>query len=896
MFCIATLLLTWNSYIRKQASTVESELMECRLLVNRVMTEVNRDWNSLLNLALDSRCQELWNLDPSWGQDLLLADKLSERLNQHALLKDLSEKIHVSSLPAIDFHGKAQRWSQQYSRLLKLSKSRFDTCSGLVQDFLDQVETLQGGNRLKLAFRLRQAEESMSDYQFIHDVQRDCYRDTIVTRMRSDATELQLRLMRLLTNRDCDQLADICENQVRPLLLRLHSAAEEFGLEPISRNVEESIFRTASAHVEDIFDATGFYGLQFSLAEHIVEQGSLFDESCHFMKQLNTERTQLAILSSLLQEKLNRDLAYALAAVWSAILGSGAALSFMFIMLARRVSQDISLQLETIDRSSRELANEQMLLASVISAIPTPLFWKDNQGRYQGCSDSFAKWLGFQHAADVIGRTDNQLPWTVTTAEAKCRLECEILKGTAILSQQEIPKHLQDGRKFTVVASKTPLRGLDGAVNGVLGAYMDVTERKLAEEKAAGLAKIMAECPSELYVFSTLTLELIELNSAARKSLGIHQLSHAFKTFADINAQHDPNTLKSLFAPLLRNEKDRIEYETLHRRTDGSLYPVHISALTVELEGLLVFVACGTDLTEYKKLEGKLAQAQKLESIGQLSAGIAHEINTPMQCISGNIEFLQRFSAQLLQVVDALKSDLNSEPRTWAERREVLNKIMKKSRYEYLSQQVPMAIEESSQAVQRVIEIVRAMRVMSHPGTKDKVVTDLNGLIKDAITISRNRWKYAAEVDCHLDNCLPAIEALPAELSQVFLNLMVNAADALIEKNGENSPELGRITVRTYVQAQNITIEISDNGCGMSEETKRKAFEPFFTTKEVGKGTGQGLTITYDVIVKLHGGSIDIDSTVGVGTQFRILLPLPATAIVTTGNTWANKATPSFTI
>ena len=151
---------------------------------------------------------------------------------------------------------------------------------------------------------------------------------------------------------------------------------------------------------------------------------------------------------------------------------------------------------------------------------------------------------------------------------------------------------------------------------------------------------------------------------------------------------------------------------------------------------------------------------------------------------------------------------------------------------------------------------------------------NLNQLIESTLAISRNRWKYAAELKLDLDPDLSDVPMLASEINQALLNLIVNAGDAIAEQNEGREDVLGKITIRTYNEAESVVVEVSDDGCGMPEEVQRKVFDPFFTTKDVGKGTGQGLSITHNVVVNLHAGNIAIKSEPGVGTTFVIKLPL----------------------
>jgi two-component system, NtrC family, sensor kinase len=310
------------------------------------------------------------------------------------------------------------------------------------------------------------------------------------------------------------------------------------------------------------------------------------------------------------------------------------------------------------------------------------------------------------------------------------------------------------------------------------------------------------------------------------------------------------------------------------RGNDEKLKPISMSTSEFHVADRRRFTVTLRDMTEQKQMQRELTQAQKLESIGQLAAGIAHEINTPMQCVSGNVEFLRNCYERLFSVLDIYQEYLEGPERSWAERKETMDRLKKECRYDHIRDQAPPAIEEAADAVKKVIEIVRAMKAMSHPGTQEKVMTDVNELIRSASTISRNRWKYAAELILDLQPELPDILALPAELNQVMLNLIVNAADAVLDKVGQDETGQGKITIRTRGHKDGILIEVEDSGTGIPERIRQKIFDPFFTTKEVGKGTGQGLAIAYDAVVKKHGGSISAESMAGEGTIFSVWLPL----------------------
>jgi PAS domain S-box-containing protein len=279
---------------------------------------------------------------------------------------------------------------------------------------------------------------------------------------------------------------------------------------------------------------------------------------------------------------------------------------------------------------------------------------------------------------------------------------------------------------------------------------------------------------------------------------------------------------------------------------------------------------------EQKKLQSQLLHAQKLESVGQLAAGIAHEINTPTQYIGTNIDFLDEAFRDVGEVVAHLQTLLRAEaegnmaPTLFEEARQAIEN----ADWEYLATEIPSAIGQSRDGLKRVTSIVRAMKEFSHPGSKDKVAVNLNTIIQTTITVATNEWKYVAEIQTDLDPNLPAIPCLSDELGQVILNMVVNAAHAIAEKLGENPEgQKGTISLATRQDESGVELRISDTGAGIPEAIRRRIFDPFFTTKQVGKGTGQGLAIVHDVITEKHQGSIALESEVGVGTTFIIRLP-----------------------
>jgi len=280
---------------------------------------------------------------------------------------------------------------------------------------------------------------------------------------------------------------------------------------------------------------------------------------------------------------------------------------------------------------------------------------------------------------------------------------------------------------------------------------------------------------------------------------------------------------------------------------------------------------------EREQMQTQLLQRSKLESVGQLAAGIAHEINTPVQYIGTNIDFFSESFEDIATMVATLQKLVSDQDKAVNRKQQIdiISAAIEKADWKYLSEEIPSALQQTGEGVNRVNSIVRAMKEFSHPGSKEKTAANLNDIIKNTLTVSCNEWKYVAEIKTELSTDLPMVPCLSEEMGQVFLNIIVNAAHAIGEQQKQtNTAEKGIIHIVTLSDDQFAEVRISDNGSGMNDEIKKRIFDPFFTTKEVGKGTGQGLSISHDVITRKHQGTLSVNSAVGKGTTFIIRLPL----------------------
>jgi PAS domain S-box-containing protein len=316
------------------------------------------------------------------------------------------------------------------------------------------------------------------------------------------------------------------------------------------------------------------------------------------------------------------------------------------------------------------------------------------------------------------------------------------------------------------------------------------------------------------------------------------------------------------------------------RRSDGEegRLGMTINPFYGDSDCILRTTIIGADITERKKMEAQLQQSQKMEAIGQLAAGIAHEINTPTQFVGDNTRFFQDASEDLIQIIreyENLITQAKADALTPEQIAEAEKRIQDFD-LEYLEEEIPIALEHTLKGVERITKIVQAMKIFAHPGISIKETTDINKEIEKTITITRNEWKYVANMETDFDSNLPDVPCFKAELNQVILNMIVNAAHAISDVIGENSSQKGTIRIRTSTQDKWVKIRISDNGAGIPQEIRPKIFDLFFTTKAPGKGSGQGLAISHSVIVDKHNGTLDFESQEGLGTTFIIGLPLGA--------------------
>ncbi len=363
-------------------------------------------------------------------------------------------------------------------------------------------------------------------------------------------------------------------------------------------------------------------------------------------------------------------------------------------------------------------------------------------------------------------------------------------------------------------------------------------------------------------------------NKAAEKVFAINQEDAIGRNFTSLDMNWDWGAVDRGIVESRNIGEAKLEHFKF-LRIDGTDGFMGASVASIYEQGKCAgFLLLAADITQKFHIANQLQLAQKMEAVGELAAGVAHEVNTPLQYVGDNIRFLRdsfEDVQKLLGEYRALKCHC-AEQELLPGMIEKLNCAEEESDVDYLFEEIPVAIAQSLDGVGKASSIVSAMKSFSHPG-EEKVMSDINMMIENTITVSRHEWKYVAEVNAELDKTLPQIECLP-EINQVFLNMIVNAAHAIEDKLNHSDEEKGLITIRTSHSDSHIQIDITDTGKGIPADMQFKVFDPFFTTKEVGKGTGQGLSISHNIIVDKSGGTLQLSSEVGRGTTFTISIPI----------------------
>lgn len=519
-----------------------------------------------------------------------------------------------------------------------------------------------------------------------------------------------------------------------------------------------------------------------------------------------------------------------------------------------RADRDISEQ----KRLEEEIQAQLIFVQTLVDAVPSPMYYKDAYGHFVWCNHAYEELRGFRRE-EMSGKTAYDF-FSHDVADFHTKREKGMFSSGNATSY-ETQTTTRDGSALDIIYNKAPIFNVDGSVRGLVAVMTDITERKRAEEelreREATFKKILEGVKAGILIIDPKTFTILDVNAVAETMLGeskeriIGTPCTRFKWVREADGAVEESC--PVFAGNLVNEDYRLE------RSNGTTIPVTKTVISAVRNKQLLFFEILFDMSDRKTLERQLALAQRLESIGGLATGIAHEINTPIQYIGDNLSFLEGAFSDLfgeLQQSKGIASNVSGNPDLG-----------------FLLEEIPKALTQSREGVAHVAGIVSAMKRFAHIGGEDKSLLNVPNAVQNTIMISRNEWKYHSEVQLELDPSLQSLSCFPGDFNQVLLNLLVNASHAIATKY-KDLEEKGTITIKTRRVGDWFELSVSDTGCGIPEKNLDRIFDPFFTTKEVGKGTGQGLALCHDIVVKKHGGTIDVQSELGKGTTFTLRFPL----------------------
>jgi PAS domain S-box-containing protein len=563
-----------------------------------------------------------------------------------------------------------------------------------------------------------------------------------------------------------------------------------------------------------------------------------------------------------------------------------------------------------VEKRLMPLKNCEKILSTLINTIPNPAFVRNADGVFVDCNAAFADTILGMACESIVGRSVYDLSGIIPQALSDvCTENDKNLLSNPGSQTTEIAITCADGVKRDFLLSRSTFSDHDGDIAGIISVLLDLTDKnraeKLLKDRTAELLKSAEELKRQIkkrkkakrtvkqahheieHLISSLPTiliglslenEIIHWNTVAEKVFATPASDALGLTLNQCGLTWDWDKISDGIAKS-QAEGCNVRVDNIHYRNEVGeerYLGLTITPFKGQESSILGLTIIGADITDRVKFEAQLHQSQKMEAIGQLAAGIAHEINTPTQFVGDNTRFLQDAFGDLIEACSLYKESIKAaESGTLnAEGIKDLEKRVAELDIAYLEEEVPQAIMQTLKGIDRITHIVQAMKIFAHPGGAEKEPIDINKEIEKTITITRNEWKYVAELITDFDAALPAVECHRAEFNQVILNLIVNAAHAIADANGDKSSERGTIKISSALAGSWAEIRISDTGPGIPEEIRHRVFDLFFTTKEPGRGTGQGLAIAHSVIVDKHGGKIEIETEENRGTTFVIRLPV----------------------
>ena len=494
-------------------------------------------------------------------------------------------------------------------------------------------------------------------------------------------------------------------------------------------------------------------------------------------------------------------------------------------------------------RAEDAIIESRNILSSVVENAPMRVFWKDAELRYLGCNTAFAHDAGLSGPEDLIGKDDFQMVWR-EQAELYRADDKQVMDSDKEKIGFEEPQTTPDGQTIWLRTSKVPLHDKGGRVIGIMGMYEDITERRQSEEllqEAERRYRLLFEySPDGIVILDPVTAKPVEFNETAHRQLGYSREEFAQLSLGDVEAAETTVETRARIANVI--QKGKVDFETRHRTRQGEIRNIQVTAQIMKIQDRPVYHCIWRDITEHRKLEDQLRHVQKMEAIGQLAGGVAHDFNNILNVIMG-------YGGMIME-------DLSPGSPSREQMHEVLA------------------------AAERAAVLTKRLLLFSRKQVAEVTPVEVNGIISGVQKMLSRIIGEDIELRVDLADMPLTVMADSSQIEQVLMNLATNARDAM--------PKGGHLMITTetahmdddYIAAYGYgkvgayaLITVADTGNGMDAETQKKIFEPFFTTKGIGEGTGLGLAIAYE-IVKQHNGYIRCYSETGKGTAFKIYLPL----------------------